>query len=47
MDKGRLKLHIRKVYKHNFETADKWKSLLQMLDTAVDFGNQKLLLKKA
>lgn len=47
MDNGRLKLHIRKVYKHNFETADKWKSLLQMLDTAVDFGNQKLLLKKA
>ncbi|RFS23961.1 DUF3857 domain-containing protein [Chitinophaga silvatica] len=44
---GKLQLKVRKVYKHNFEPVAKWESLLQVLDAAVDFGNQKLLLKKA
>ncbi|MFY0253333.1 DUF3857 domain-containing protein [Chitinophaga sp. 30R24] len=43
----KLKLHIRKAYKNNFEPVAKWNNLLQIIDAATDFYNQKVLLKKS
>ncbi|SHM28728.1 protein of unknown function [Chitinophaga jiangningensis] len=43
----KLHLTVRKVYKHAFEKADSWKSMLQMIDAAADFTGQKVLFKKA
>jgi hypothetical protein len=44
---NKLLLNVKKVYKHSYEPAAKWPSLLEMLDAATDFSGRKLLLKKA
>lgn len=44
---GKLVLQIKKVYKNSFAPASKWPLLLQMVDAAEEFQQQKLLLKKA
>ena len=47
MESGKLKLHIRKAYKNSFVPVAKWSNLLQVIDAAADFGNQKILFKKS
>ncbi|PSL48963.1 uncharacterized protein DUF3857 [Chitinophaga niastensis] len=47
LEADKLKVHIRKVYKNAFEPVAKWNDLLQVIDAAIDFESQKLLLKKA
>ncbi|RPE13252.1 DUF3857 domain-containing protein [Chitinophaga lutea] len=44
---GKLTVQVRKVYKNAFAPAAKWPLLLQMMDAAEEFRQQKLLLKKA
>jgi len=46
-ESDKLKLHVRKVYKNSFEPVAQWQNLLQIIDAATDFENQKVLLKKA
>lgn len=47
VEADKLKLHIRKVYKNSFVPVAKWGNLLQVIDAASDFENQKVLFKKA
>ena len=34
------------VYQYNFEKADSWPKLLELLDVLHEFNNQKILLEK-
>lgn len=43
----KLVIEVKKVYKSAFAPASKWPLLLQMVDAAEEFQQQKLLLKKA
>ncbi len=44
---NKLHVTVKKIYKHAFEKAESWNSMLQVVDAAVDFLGQKVLLKKA
>lgn len=44
---GKLTVSVKKVYKNSFAPASKWPQLLEMVDAAEAFQQQKLLLKKA
>jgi hypothetical protein len=44
---GKLTLTVKKVYKNAFAPAAKWPQLLEMVDAAEAFQQQKILLKKA
>lgn len=44
---GKLVVQVKKVYKNAFAPASKWPLLLQMVDAAEEFQQQKFLLKKA
>jgi hypothetical protein len=43
---GKVIVDIKKYYNHSFEPSSKWSLLLTFLDKALDFNQQKLLLKK-
>jgi hypothetical protein len=43
---GKVIVDIKKYYNHSFEPSSKWSLLLAFLDKALDFNQQKLLLKK-
>ncbi|HWV68377.1 DUF3857 domain-containing protein [Chitinophaga sp.] len=47
VEANKLRLHIRKAYKNSFVPVAKWPNLLQVIDAASDFGNQKILFKKS
>jgi len=44
---GKLIIQVKKVYKNAIVPAAKWPLLLQMIDSAEEFQQQKILLKKA
>jgi hypothetical protein len=44
---GKLIMSVKKVYKKSFAPAAKWPQLLEMVDAAESFQQQKILLKKA
>lgn len=44
---GKLTLTVKKIYKNAFAPAGKWPLLLEMVDAAEAFQQQKILLKKA
>jgi hypothetical protein len=44
---GKLTVSVKKVYKKSFAPAAKWPLLLEMVDAAEAFQQQKILLKKA
>ncbi|MBO9153243.1 hypothetical protein ACFOTA_13565 [Chitinophaga sp. GCM10012297] len=44
---GKLTVNVKKIYKNSFAPAAKWPQLLEMVDAAEAFQQQKILLKKA
>ena len=46
METNKVVVTVNKTYKHSFEEAADWNKLLLFLDTAYDFSQQKILLKK-
>jgi hypothetical protein len=42
----KLAILVTRVYNHNFEKAAQWPQLLAILDSAYNFGNQKVLFEK-
>lgn len=46
MEGNQLKIYSHKYYIHNFETANKWPLMTAFLESAYDFTQQKVLLKK-
>jgi len=43
---NKLIIDINKYYLHSFEPASKWPLILNFLDKAIEFNQQKILLKK-
>ncbi len=46
LDSTFVHISISKAYKHNYEPAESWEKMLEFLDSANDFYEQKLVLKK-
>ncbi len=43
---GKLIINVSRIYNNNFEKADRWPKIMDLLDAAYDFSNQKVLLEK-
>ncbi|NOX45435.1 MAG: hypothetical protein GXO89_00475, partial [Chlorobi bacterium] len=46
LDSTLVHISISKAYKHNYEPAENWEKMLEFLDSANDFYEQKLVFKK-
>ena len=43
---NKVLIRVNKVFAHDFEPVEQWQSLLEILDTADEWSNQKLMLRK-